>query len=286
MFKKDININNNTNTACNTPSDILSVSKIKQYIAKENESPALIDLCKLNIQLFDEIPSTNTYARELIIDGAKEGLVLSNCQTSGRGRSGHSFFSPKGTGIYMSYFFTPENGLEGAQSCTTKAAVAVASALEKLYAQKFSIKWVNDIYLEDRKICGILSEAVTTGINRGSVVIGIGINVSTIDYPDEIKDRAGCLPTDTCVTRNMIIAQILTNLVSLLALENSDKAYVREYRKRMLMLGSRVTFLEGNTRLEATIKDIDEDCGLIVAFDDGTTRTIRNGEVSELRTSP
>lgn len=260
---------------------------------KEIRKEFVPELCKLNIELFDEIDSTNTYAKGLIVDGATEGLIVANCQTAGRGRSGHTFYSPKDSGIYMSYFYTPENGLAGAESCTTKTAVAVATAFESLYNEPFDIKWVNDIYYRGRKIAGILAEAVTTGINKGSVVIGIGINVSTTDYPDEIMDRAGHLPSKETVTRNHIVASIINNLVPLV--KDSDNAldYVNQYRSRLLMLGEKVTFLDHTKgtdpeliRTEATVLDIDNECGLIVSFADGSARTIKNGEVSELRTSP
>ncbi|MCQ2520601.1 MAG: biotin--[acetyl-CoA-carboxylase] ligase [Lachnospiraceae bacterium] len=258
-------------------------------ILSKQEISEKIDLCKLHIEVFDEIDSTNNYAKKLILEGFKEGLIVADSQTAGRGRSGHSFYSPENTGIYMSYFFTPKNGLAGAESCTTKTAVAMVTALESLYSDSFNIKWVNDIYYGGKKISGILAEAVTTGINVGGIVIGIGINVSTKDYPDDIKDRAGHLPVRSDISRNDIIAEIINNLVPLLEKETSDKSYVNLYRDHLLMIGELVTFLDHSKsaaeaiHTTATIIDIDDECGLIVKEQDGTLRTIRNGEVSELR---
>ena len=183
------------------------------------------ELKGLNIEVFEDIDSTNTYVKKKVLEAAScvdapddakachalgaTGLVVANRQTLGRGRSGHSFYSPENTGIYMSYYYTPENGLTDAEIITTRAAVAVVRALEALYHERFMIKWVNDIYYNAHKIAGILTEAVTTGINQGTVIVGIGINVTTKDFPDEIAGRAGSLPLKGDISRNTIICATL-----------------------------------------------------------------------------
>ena len=242
-------------------------------------------LCKPEVHILDTIDSTNNYARKLILEGEKTGLVVANHQTAGKGRTGHDFYSPQDTGIYMSYFFTPGYGLELASSVTTRTAVSVATVLENLFHESFMIKWVNDIYLGSRKICGILTEAVTSGINVGSIIVGIGINVTTATFPDEIKDSAGSLPA-SMISRNEIISGIMKSLIPALNVPADNKEYVSDYRSRLMMVGENVSFVENGVTKYGTVLGVDDECGLLVASDTGEVRTIRNGEVSTLRTSP
>ena len=140
-----------------------------------------------------EIDSTNRYLKELAATGAPEGtVVIANKQSAGRGRLGRSFFSPEEKGIYMSILLRPEIELERAVLITSMAAVAVARAVERVSTIPAQIKWVNDIFINRKKVCGILTEA---GINteKGSLdyaVLGIGVNVGSMEFPAELKEIA------------------------------------------------------------------------------------------------
>ena len=235
--------------------------------------------------LFDKIDSTNSEAaRQIRNENRIRGLVIANEQTNGRGRTGHSFYSPSDTGIYMSYYFTPSEGLEGIETITARTAVAVLDALQKLYPETYKIKWVNDIYLNEYKVCGILTEAITTGVNRGSVIIGIGINVRTTDYPDDIRHTACSLPTSSA-TRNDLITQICLNLANICS-NPYDNTYIEKYRKHSMLTGKFISYMENNTVRQAYVTGIDDRAGLLIKTSDGEQKVLRNGEVSLIRINP
>lgn len=236
----------------------------------------------LPVYFYEETDSTNTRAKEMISsENVSNALLVADSQTSGRGRVGHSFHSPKGSGIYMSYIFTPTS-LEDATHATTKAAVCVLRAIEELYHIFPSIKWVNDLYLEDRKICGILTEAVTTGCNKGSLVVGIGINFKEFPVPDDLKDIVGFLPLRADISREMLIFKIVTYLSEELS-NLKDTSYIKKYRQASMLTGKDITYYENDLLKTATVLDIDDEAGLVVRLSDGSTTTLRNGEVFTIR---
>lgn len=155
---------------------------------------------KLNIKVYDfeEIVSTNTYAKESIFN--EDALVVASKQSGGRGRLGHSFYSPEG-GLYFS-LVRQEISEDDLTVLTLKAGCAVCSSLEKLLdyrgdakASPIRIKWVNDIYISDKKICGILCEKT-----RDKVIIGVGINFSADGFPDDIKSIAAGLSDEDIIS--------------------------------------------------------------------------------------
>lgn len=254
--------------------DILSEEKIHNCLPDASKD--------LPIFVFDSLDSTNTKAKTMISDeGIKRALIIADYQTAGRGRIGHTFFSPKGSGIYMSYVFTPKD-LKDAHRLTTKAAVCVLESIKELYGIDVKVKWVNDIYLDDKKICGILTEAVTTGINVGSLVCGIGINFSSSFFPDEIKDIAASLPENKDVTRNLLISTIVGKLERE-ASDLSSTEYIKKYREASMLTGCEITFIENDIQYSAFVIDVDDDAGLVVEMKDKSTRTLRNGEVFTIR---
>ena len=129
-------------------------------------------------ETFDTVDSTNSIARQRAAAGACEGLTLiASSQTTGRGRKGRNLFSPDGTGIYMSVLLRPQASPQIALRITTMAAVSVCQAIEGLCSREPGIKWVNDIYMDGRKVCGILTEtALAAGGRLEYVVLGIGVN--------------------------------------------------------------------------------------------------------------
>ena len=178
---------------------------------------------RIRIECLESVDSTNSLAKRMIANGKDENepmLITADRQTAGRGRQGKSFYSPAGTGIYMSLVPHPNADLQNAVTATTAASVAVCKAIERLTDIKPKIKWVNDVYVNGQKICGILTEAVSD-FESGtvtSVIIGIGINISTSDFPSDIEN-AGCLNSD--VNRNELAAAVADELLEL-SLGNYD----------------------------------------------------------------
>lgn len=225
------------------------------------------------------LPSTNLTARELAQAGAPEGtVVVAAAQTAGRGTRSRSFFSPQG-GVYMSIVLRPRE----ADGCliTSCAAVAVARAIERLCPLTARIKWVNDLYVDGRKLCGILTEAGFAPDNTlDYVVLGIGVNVAAVTFPPEIADIATSLGNEgIAVDRNALIAAILEEWETAYATIGNG-AFLAESRARSCVLGRRVTVTRGNEQFEATATDINDRGHLLVRKDDGDTITLLSGEVS------
>lgn len=256
--------------------DLLNEESIRSSLSYNTDN--------FNIMLFDEIDSTNNEAKRRITnEGLKWGLFVADKQTAGRGRSGHTFYSPQNSGVYLSYVFTPTEGIKAATHATTKAAVCVCRAINELYGIEARIKWVNDIYVNERKVCGILSEAITDGgLDRGSVVVGIGINISTSDFPEDIMSTAGAISSDNSVSRNALVARIVSYLYD--ETENiNDISYIKYYRQHSMLTGNDITYYEKEEQKRATVLDIDDEAGLVVRLTDGTVTTLRNGEVFTIR---
>ncbi len=238
------------------------------------------------IRVYKSIDSTNTECKRLALDGAEHGLtVLAEEQTAGQGRLGRSFYSPAGTGIYMSLLIRPK--LNGSDSIliTTAAAVAVCRGIRQVLSVKPEIKWVNDVYLGERKICGILSEAVSD-CEMGRleyVVVGIGINYRTTDFPEELKTRAGSIGDVRNVPRNRLVGAIINEFWEIYdGLE--ERTFLEEYREYSNVIGKEVRFLEKGSWQDAIALDIDSDGGLIVEYEvpgkGRIQRTLHTGEIT------
>ena len=237
---------------------------------------------------FDSIDSTNTRAKELASQGAPHGTALiADHQTGGRGRLGRSFHSPAGTGIYMSLILRPECSPDRLMHLTCAAAVAACDAVEAACGIRPKIKWTNDLVWQQRKLAGILTELGLSPDGRVSyAVIGIGINCGQeeADFPPEIRNIAGSLHgiTDQRIDRAQVAAALLDALYRMSKTLLTDRSNLMEqYRSDCITLGQQVSLLtaDGSVR-QGTALDIDEEGGLLVAFDDGTCRTVTSGEVS------
>ena len=226
--------------------------------------------------------STNIDAKVLAAAGAKHGtVILAEEQTAGRGRYGKSFYSPKGTGIYLSIIARLGLSFSDAVMITPAAGVAVCRSIESVSDLQPKIKWVNDIFLNGKKICGIGTEAVSS-IESGmleSVIVGVGVNFKTSAFPEDLKDIAGPLfPDDFPLTRNAFAAILINHLLEMFdAL--LEKNFMEEYRSRSLILGKEIMFLENNLWHSAKAIEIDDKGGLVVEAD-GKIRTLTSGEVS------
>lgn len=232
----------------------------------------------IKVAYYDETDSTNNQAKRLISSYSGENLlVCAGRQTAGRGRQGKSFYSPEGTGIYMSLVIHPGSSLQNAVTATTAAAVAVCKAIERLTDIKPEIKWVNDVYVNGKKICGILTEAVTDFESGtvSSVIIGIGVNITTKDFPSDVEN-AGAL--NASIGRSELIAEIADELMET-ALGNYS-AFIDYYRRHSMIIGREITFFENGTATGATALEIDETGGLVVKTENGEMRTLKSGEIT------
>lgn len=234
----------------------------------------------VELYFYDSIDSTNTQAKRLLAEGLSgKALITANEQTAGRGRQGRSFYSPKNTGIYYSYVFHPQKTLADAVFITTAAAVSVIRAIERLSAVKPTIKWVNDVYVEGKKVCGILTEAVSDFENGAleSVIVGIGINVSTASFPTELQDTAASLG-DASITRAQLLNTAVEELVRV-AEDLENPAIMEDYKRHSAVIGKEITFIKNGTTTKATAIDIDEKGGLVVKTEQGTL-TLSSGEIT------
>lgn len=253
-------------------SDVLSDSGVSVFLKDEYKNNPLY--------VFDVIDSTNTYAKKLAADGAPAGTtVIAASQTAGRGRMGRSFYSPASTGIYMSVILRTDLPISDAVLITVAAAVAVCRAIEKLTDKTPKIKWVNDIFIDGKKVCGILTEAVA-GIELGkieSIVVGIGINISTSDFPDELKDIAGAISEQGEINKNRLAAEVINELMEL-SKELDKGGFTAEYRDRSTINGKRVEYVENGTPAEGVVADIDNRGRLVIRKDDGSLFVLQTGE--------
>lgn len=151
----------------------------------------------ISVDIFDEIDSTNEEAKRRISDGQKEDFVLvARMQTAGKGRKGRSFYSPMDTGIYLTYTHFTDDSVEQSLKTTVATSVIAKKAIKEATGLDCGIKWVNDLYLNGKKVCGILCECIlknTYDNDKNALIIGIGINLTTSDYPEEISDKAGSI---------------------------------------------------------------------------------------------
>ena len=248
---------------------MLSSENIRKYLKTEN----------IELYCFDSIDSTSTKARELINTGNMSNLVVvANEQTGGRGRNGKAFFSPPGVSVYMSVVLHPECKLDHAVGITTSCSVAVSRAIEKITGKKTQIKWVNDLYHNNRKVCGILCEAVAKNSVVSSVIVGVGINLCKNTFPDELNEIAGTLNCDLSC-RDFLIAAVADELFNLDFGEISEDI-LKEYRAKSLVIGKQIIYYLNGKKNIATAVGIDSCGGLVVEKDDGVVETLRSGEIT------
>lgn len=241
------------------------------------------------LTVLDETESTNTEAKNLAGQGAVHGTaVVADRQTAGRGRMGRSFESPSGTGIYMSVIVRPDFAIDFAPMMTSAAACAVAAAVEKLSGSPTQIKWVNDIYMNSRKICGILTEA-SFGLEAKTLdyaVIGIGINVRSVKkaLDSELQAVATSIEDECgkCLDRSRLCGEIMNQLEKYLGMIE-NRAFLADYRSRELLTGSRITANLGSRPIEGMAVGIDDSANLIVRLDSGEELHLSSGEANRCR---
>ena len=235
------------------------------------------------IDVFKTIDSTNNFAKSLAQLGAVHGTtVISEVQTQGKGRMGRSFYSPVGMGVYMSVILRPKLSVEHSLLITSCAAVAVAEAVEKITGLDCKIKWVNDIYVGKKKLCGILTEAAIN-VEQGGLdyaIVGIGLNIQNTSFPKNISDIATSLYLETgkSFSRSLIVAEILNSLEA--HLDNiTDKGFIEEYRRRSNLIGKRIEITHNDIATQAECIGIDEICRLLVRYDNGEEKALMSGTI-------
>ena len=232
------------------------------------------------VRVFDNIDSTNSEAKRMLENGHRgKAILAAETQTGGRGRLGRSFYSPAATGLYFTVLVPPCFPPECATLLTPAAAVATTRVLERRFGYALKIKWVNDIYKKDKKICGILAEAVLDTESGGfsGFAVGVGINLTTRDFPEDIADIAASLKTDA--DRNEIAAGIAQELFSF-AKNLSAREFMPEYRDHSLVIGKEIYFIKNGEKTNATALGIDDNGGLAVKLESGEVTTLSGGEIS------
>ena len=293
-------------------------------IFSETFSSRWPDFSDCHIECFKEIDSTNTYAKRVLAEcgnlrradgeltetGRKyhHAVIVAESQTAGRGRLGRTFVSPDKTGIYISLIYAPKGGITNPARLTACAAVAICRAIKKVFGDVSllnvapQIKWINDIFVGGKKVCGVLAEGVAnfeSGMIE-SAVVGIGINIkkNKTAFEGELADVVGTLEdalsqtspdaSSPSISRVQLAAEIAGQVLKIFEEDSSSpaahKAIIKEYKEASFLLGRELTVYpligDEKSSYKATATDIDENAGLVVKLTDGSIRTLSSGEVT------
>lgn len=246
---------------------------------------AIAGRTKIKLVTVEKTESTQLLAKNYLAhhDNGGPAAFIANQQSGGYGQHGRHFYSPAGSGLYMSLLLPPQEirYLRKPGLLTTSTAVALINALEKYFPKaEFSLKWVNDVFLGRKKVAGILTEAVyQLGNTAASLIIGIGINLTTGAFPGELATKAGSIGSP--VNRNRLSADILVSLMAMLPDYSSGK-YLAKYRQRCFLLGKPVTVKTGNGIKEGVATDISRTGGLVMLDNNGHRILIHSGEVQKV----
>ena len=256
------------------------MSEDRKDPAGKDAMPGLPEALRGKFTVFDELPSTNTYLCERAAGLPDGTAVMARRQTAGRGRRGHDFVSPDGAGLYLSFLL--RRPLPGAwlPLLTPYAAVIAAEAIEELCPVKIGIKWVNDLFLGERKICGILTEgAFSPDGGLAYAVIGIGVNLKAGALPPELAGIAGAIGdvTPPPAPERLAVGILTRFFRDTDRLE--ERSFLREYRRRSILLGRKVSAVKDGKKIRGTATTIDEEGGLCLLTPEGSV-TLRAGEVS------
>ncbi len=246
----------------------------REAIEKHLEYPLIV-------RVYGELASTNHTARQLATTFGGEALIVARTQSGGRGRMGRSFFSPEG-GLYMSLLLRPEMSPSEAITLTTAAAVAVCRVIDSMTGQRCEVKWVNDVYLRGRKVCGILSESEIADGKLSYAVLGIGVNLVPPEggFPEDIKNRAGAVFDHIEKDADNALAAGIVN--EFMRIYKGGGSHLDEYRQRSFLIGREVDVMRiaDGERRPATAVAIDDECRLIVRYHDGSEEALGSGDVS------
>jgi len=228
----------------------------------------------MNIYL-DKTTSTNAVAKEKANELPHGSAVFAEEQTAGRGRFDRGFHSPPGTGIYFSVILHCPLSTVNCQLITPAAAVAVCRAVKKLAGKQPKIKWVNDILLNNKKICGILCESI-----QNAVIVGIGINFTTdfTDFPElNAASVFGQNETPTC-SREELSACVIDELLGLVSAD-----FIEEYRELSCLIGENISYMQNNEKHFGVVTGVDGFGRLLVKDENGQETALSSGEVMLVR---
>lgn len=271
--------------------DIESIKNKGYMLSKHSQLPTVFNIKKAlkteseyDIELLDSVTSTNDVLKDYALKGAKEGkIVIALEQTAGKGRQDRKFFSPKGEGIYLSMLLRPVLPIDTVTLITVLASSAVTEVLQQLYGVEITIKWVNDLFIGDKKFCGILTEG-SINIEEGIfdyIILGIGINLTTPTkgYPQDIKDKTTSIFGSECcsgIEKSQIIAKIIEKVFYYYK-NIGDKEFMSTYQNKQYLAGKEIEIFHKDTKTDSGIViGVDNEGRLIV--DNGSIITISSGE--------
>jgi len=257
--------------------DILSAQSIASY--------PFCPIPAAQIHAFDTVTSTNSVARDLALAGCLHGtVVVADMQTAGRGRRGRDFYCSRGCGLYMSMVLCLDLPIQQSLRITAGTAVAVCRALAAHTGLQAQIKWVNDLYLSGKKVCGILAETVSSGQSRQLpfIILGIGINVTDPGFDEELRQKAGSLyPAGHAgISRNRLCAAVLDQVLQICGQLSDPACFMEEYRNRCMLLEQTVQLSGRDLQEWVQVLDVDDSGALIVRDQQGQVRAVQTGEVS------
>lgn len=239
------------------------------------------------ILVFNTVDSTNEQARQYLEKDAQEGLVLiAETQTRGRGRRGRNWLSSSGIGLYFSIILHPIIRARRLSQLTLLAGLATTLAINEFIPQKARLKWPNDILLNGKKCCGILSETHPTGNGKTGLIVGIGINAnhSLSDFPVELKSTATSLRIETGneIDRPALVSAVLGHFDKLYDafLNDEEYAFMEQWLENSDMTGKKITVSQGKTVTSGTALGLDSDGRLLMRADNGEEMVLDSGEVS------
>lgn len=259
----------------NSPFTSFTASEVYRHLHTPN----------LHIDILPHTTSTSTILAQMAQSGAPEGTVLAALsQSAGRGRLGKSFASPENGGLYFTILLRPSFSLAQAQFLTPAAAVCMAQAIENTCHIPIHIKWVNDLYLNGKKICGILTETMPCQNSSALdyVLIGIGVNIypAREKLPTELNQKATTIfPKKPDIDyRPLLLAAFLDNFFAIYPALAQNKLF-SEYKKRLFILGQTVEILQYDQHYSAQVLDLADDYSLLVRTNDGQTQKLFCGEI-------
>ena len=267
---------NNKGYSLSPSTDILSPQGIYKYLITGDMF--------FNIHVLSSVVSTNSLVREKANESAAEGYtVIANEQTGGRGRNGRIFYSPRDTGAYLSILLRPADWT-AAQSLqiTTMAAVAMCDAIGKFSDKQPQIKWVNDIFLNGKKVCGILTEGAFS-MESGMLdyaILGVGINIYDPEdgFPPELSNIAGSVfscPEDDI--KNKLVGEFLARFLDYYS--QKSVGYAQKYRDYSMVIGKNITVIQNGAEQKAHVNDIDDQCQLHITYENGKKEILSCGEI-------
>ena len=222
-----------------------------------------------SLRVYDVVSSTNEIAKTAVLPDDPL-IIIADRQTAGKGRLGRRFESPAGAGQYMSFVFRPDFDIRKSLYVTMAAAVGTCRAIEEITGKHVEIKWVNDLFLNGKKVCGILTEA-QSDLESGTIdrlITGIGVNCYPGSFSPEVSDVAGSLASDTSEFSREILAASMINEILPLITNPDTKAFMDEYRERCFILGHEIkihpSYSDAGIRARAI--DVADDGGLIVEY--------------------